>query len=286
MKFSVITPSLNQGRFIRDCIESVRAQVEAEVEHIVVDGCSTDETVAILKSYPHIQWTSEPDRGQTDAINKGFRQARGDWLMWLNADDYLLPRTFARVAQFAQAHPQADVIYGDCDFVDKQGNIVKRKREGDFSYWMLLFYGTFIPSTATFYRRKLVDAGHLLDASQKVSMDLEYYLRLAQAGFRFEHLPQPLACFRWHETNASSVHRARGRQEFRALQRHYLGLRRLRWLDNEPTLCVLHRGYQARRFAQRLARRLGNRLWKPEMEAVTSFGWWHDESTASRQIRP
>ena len=105
MKFSVITPSLNQGRFIRDCIESVRAQVEAEVEHIVVDGCSTDETVAILKSYPHIQWTSEPDRGQMDAINKGFRQARGDWLMWLNADDYLLPQTFARVAQFAQAHP-------------------------------------------------------------------------------------------------------------------------------------------------------------------------------------
>lgn len=282
MKFSVITPSLNQGRFIRDCIESVRAQVEAEVEHIVVDGCSTDETVAILKSYPHLQWTSEPDRGQTDAINKGFRQASGDWLMWLNADDYLLPRAFARVDQFAQAHPQADVIYGDCDFVDKQGNIVKRKREGDFSYWMLLFYGTFIPSTATFYRRRLIDAGHLLDASQKVSMDLEYYLRLAQAGFRFEHLPQPLACFRWHETNVSSVHYARGRQEFRALQQHYLGLRRMRWLDNGPTLRVLYDGYRA----WRLARRLGNRLRKPEAIAVGSIGWWRDQSTAPRQIQP
>ena len=282
MKFSVITPSLNQGRFIRDCIESVRAQVEVEVEHIVVDGCSTDETVAILKCYPHIQWTSEPDRGQTDAINKGFRQASGDWLMWLNADDYLLPRAFAKVTQFVQAHPEADVIYGDSDFVDKQGNIVGRKREGDFSYWMLLFYGTFIPSTSTFYRRKLVDAGHLLDASQKVAMDLEYYLRLAQAGFRFEHLPQPLACFRWHEANVSSIHLARGRQEFRALQRYYLGLRRLRWLDNEPTLYAFYRGYQA----WRLARRLGNRLWKPERETTTSFGWWHEESTTPHQIRP
>ena len=282
MKFSVITPSLNQGCFIRDCIESVRAQVEVEVEHIVVDGCSTDETVAILKSYPHVQWTSEPDRGQTDAINKGFRRATGDWLMWLNADDYLLPQAFARVAQFAQAHPEADVIYGDSDFVDKQGHIVGRKREGNFSYWMLLFYGTFIPSTATFYRRKLVDTGHLLDASQKVAMDLEYYLRLAQAGYHFEHLPQPLACFRWHEANVSSVHYTRGRQEFRALQRHYLGLRRLRWLYNEPTLRALYRGYQA----WRLARRLGKRLWKPETETVTSFGWWHHESTTPRQIRP
>lgn len=282
MKFSVITPSLNQGRFIRDCIESVHAQAEVEVEHIVVDACSTDETVAILKSYPHVQWTSEPDRGQTDAINKGFRRASGDWLMWLNADDYLLPRAFAKVAQFAQAHSEADVIYGDSDFVDEQGNIVGRKREGDFSYWMLLFYGTFIPSTATFYRRKLIDDGYLLDASQKVAMDLEYYLRLAQAGFRFEHLPQPLACFRWHEANVSSVYYTRGHQEFRALQRHYLGLRRLQWLYNEPILCALHRGYQA----WRLARRLGKRLWKPETEIVASFGWWHDESTIPRQIRP
>jgi len=278
MKFSVITPSLNQGRFIRDCIESVRAQTDAEVEHIIVDACSTDDTLAILKSYPHLRWTSEPDRGQTDAINKGFHQASGDWLMWLNADDYLLPRAFAAVAQFAQAHPEAEVIYGDCDFVDERGGIVGKKREGDFNYWMLLFYGTFIPSTATFFHRKVVNAGHLLDASQKVCMDLEYYLRLAQAGFRFEHLPQPLACFRWHEANASDVHRRRAKQEFRALQRHYLGLRRLRWLDNEPMLWMLHSGYQA----LRLARRLENRLLKPEENAiVTPHGWWEDAPNVS-----
>jgi hypothetical protein len=113
-------------------------------------------------------------------------------------------------------------------------------------------------------------------------MDLEYYLRLAQAGFRFEHLPQPLACFRWHETNVSSVHYARGRQEFRALQQHYLGLRRMRWLDNGPTLRVLYDGYRA----WRLARRLGNRLRKPEAIAVGSIGWWRDQSTAPRQIQP
>ena len=279
MKFSVATPSFNQGRFIRDCIESVRAQTEVGVEHIVVDACSTDDTVRILKSYPHLQWTSEPDHGQTDAINKGFRRATGDWLIWLNADDYLLPRALARVAQFAQVHPHADVIYGDCDFVNERGDIVGRKREGAFDFWMLLFYGTFIPSTATVYRRNLVTAGHWLDASQKVCMDLEYYLRLAQAGFHFEHLPEPLACFRWHETNASSVHRARAHEEFRALQRHYLGLHNLGWLGNEPTLSAIHAGYRV----ARLARRLGNRLLKPERGTATpSYGWWQNAPTIPR----
>jgi glycosyltransferase involved in cell wall biosynthesis len=276
MKFSVITPSLNQGRFLRDCVESARAQTGVEVEHIVVDACSTDDTVAILKSYPHLLWTSEPDHGQTDAINKGFRRATGDWLMWLNADDYLLPGAFARVAEFAQARPHVDVIYGDSDFVDETGAVVGRKREGDFDFWMLLFYGPFIPSTATFYRRTLIDGGYLLDASQKVCMDFEYYLRLAQAGFRFEHLPEPLACFRWHATNASTVHRSRAIQEFRILQRRYLDLRGLRYLGNELTLRALYAGYQA----WRLARRTGNQLFKPQPKATaTSLGWWRTTST-------
>jgi GT2 family glycosyltransferase len=282
MKFSVITPSFNQGRFISDCIESVRAQSGVEVEHIVVDACSTDDTVAILKSYPHIQWTSEPDRGQTDAINKGFRRASGDWLMWLNADDYLMPGAFASVTRFAQGHPKADVIYGDCDFVNEQGRIVGTKREGSFDFWMLLFYGTFIPSTATFFRRKLIDDGHLLDASQKVCMDLEYYLRLADAGVRFEHVAEPLASFRWHETNVSSLHRARAREEFRLLQRHYLGRRGLSLLANEPTLSLLHASYRARRFV----RRLGNRLLKSRQKtAVKSHGWWRDAPATTRTVR-
>jgi glycosyltransferase involved in cell wall biosynthesis len=253
-----------------------------EVEHIVVDACSTDDTVTILKSYPHVQWTSEPDRGQTDAINKGFRRASGDWLMWLNADDYLMPEAFTRVTSFAEAHPKADVIYGDCDFVDEHGRIVGTKREGDFDFWMLLFYGTFIPSTATFFRRKLIDDGHLLDASQKVCMDLAYYLRLADVGVHFEHLAEPLASFRWHETNVSSLHRARAREEFRALQRYYLRRRGLSLLANEPTLSLLHASYRLRRFAQRL----GNRPRQPATGgAVRSLGWWHDVPTSMPPVR-
>jgi len=136
-----------------------------EVEHIVIDACSTDETVSVLKEYPHLNWVSEPDKGQTDAINKGFRKATGDWLMWLNADDYLLPETLEKVVACAATLPETDVIYGDCRFVDEQGNPLRDKKEGAFDFNTLLFYGCFIPSTATFYRKQVLDRGLFLDDS-------------------------------------------------------------------------------------------------------------------------
>ena len=150
VKFSIVTPSFNQGRFIRDCIESVRAQTETEWEHIVVDAGSTDETLAVLREYPHLKWTSEPDQGQSDGINKGFLRATGDWVMWLNADDYLLPGALRKVAGAASRWPEADVLYGECLFVDKDKRLLRRKRDHRFDFGVLVFYGCYIPSTATF----------------------------------------------------------------------------------------------------------------------------------------
>ncbi len=91
IKVSIITPSFNQGRFLTDCIESVLAQVGVEVEHIITDAGSTDETIDVLNRYPHLKRKSESDKGMSDGINKGFLHASGDWVMWLNCDDYLLP---------------------------------------------------------------------------------------------------------------------------------------------------------------------------------------------------
>jgi glycosyltransferase involved in cell wall biosynthesis len=258
MKFSVVTPSLNQGQFIRDCIESVRAQSGVAWEHIVIDGCSRDGTLEILKSQPHLQWVSEPDKGQSDAINKGFRQATGDWVMWLNADDYLLPDALRKVAAHAEAHPEADVIYGDCDFV-RDGVVVHRKREGDFDYNMLLFYGCYIPSTgATYYHRRVVDAGYLLDTDCKVVMDYEYYLRLADAGFKFRHLPAPLACFRWHGNNVSVVHEARRIEERWRVERFYLRRNHRSYLSNTRIMQFLMHAYRAKRAARRLCQRFSH----------------------------
>jgi len=256
VKFSIITPSYNQGRFIRDCIESVKLQTGVDWEHIVVDACSTDETLAILKEYPHLRWTSEPDQGQTDAINKGFHRATGDWLMWLNADDYLLPGALRQVAEFAAAHPDADVIYGDCDFVDENGKFLRHKREFEFDFNMLLFYGCYIPSTSTFYRRSIIDAGVLLDPDYRNCMDYEYCLKLAHAGYRFRHLPATLANFRWHESNMSTVHAVRRYQERLRLQRQYLALRGQACLGKEWLLRLIFYSYKARREFRRRMRSL------------------------------
>lgn len=255
MKFSVVTPSFNQGRFIRDCIDSVRAQTGVTWEHIVIDACSTDETLDILKSQPHLQWISEPDKGQSDAINKGFRRATGDWIMWLNADDYLLPGALKEVAAYAELHPDADVIYGDSDYV-RDGVVVRRRREGDFSYNMLLFYGCYIPSTgAAYYRRRIVDAGHFLDIECKVVMDYEYYLRLANAGFIFQHLPSVLACFRWHETNVSALQHARRLEERWRVERLYLQRNHRSYLANTRIMQFLMYVYTAKRVARRFCQR-------------------------------
>lgn len=251
MKFSIVTPSFNQGRFIRDCIESVLAQKGVEVEHIVIDACSTDETLAVLGSYPHLQWTSEPDAGQTDAINKGFRRATGDWLMWLNADDYLLPETLAKVQAHALSQPTAEIIYGECFFVDEQKRVMRRRREGPFDLNMLLFYGCYIPSTSAFYRRSLLQSGFLLDPSFKVCMDFDYYMRLALAGKRFSFLSEALACFRWHETNVSALFARRRHQERLKVQRAALAQLGRSWLGGDFALWLLFRTYQLKRLQRR-----------------------------------
>jgi glycosyltransferase involved in cell wall biosynthesis len=247
VKFSIVTPSFNQGRFIRDCIESVRIQSGVDWEHLVIDAGSTDETIAVLKQYPHLNWVSEPDQGMSDGINKGFRKAGGDWLMWLNADDYLLPGALARVADFARHQPDADVLYGECRFVDEAKRFIRQRREHRFDVPILLFYGCYIPSTATFLRRSIIEAGHLLDIRYRVCMDFEFYLRLTRQGFRFAFLPEALACFRWHADNTSSVQSRRRYEERVRVQQDHLRRVGRSWLGSEYTLKLLHRVYQMKR---------------------------------------
>ena len=218
---SVITPSYNSAAFLEDAIFSVSRQEGVSVEHIVMDGASTDRTLEILKRFDNVQWTSEPDRGQSDAINKGFRRAAGDLVGWLNADDYYLPGGLEAIARAAQQHPEADVIYGDCVFVDSRGKIVRSKVEHDFDRAVLMYFGCYIPSTSTFFRRRIIDSGWLLDCDYRVCMDFEYFARLAHAGFIFHYVPQFIAAFRWHGSNVSLRQLARRAEERRLVQRRF-----------------------------------------------------------------
>jgi glycosyltransferase involved in cell wall biosynthesis len=253
MKFSIITPSFNQGRFLPDCVESVLSQQGVEMEHIVTDAGSDDETLEVLKRYPHLKWTSEPDRGMSDGINKGFCQATGDWVMWLNCDDYLLPGALAKVADFAISNPNADVIHGDCIYVNEDRSPIRRKYDTPVDEWDFLYVGCCIPSTAVFYQRKIIEAGHLLDVEYRNCMDWEYYLRVTRSGYRFRYLPEALAGFRWHDESTTQRNWQRMIDEGLRCQREHIRARALpSALGNAALLKFLRKAFQVRRVTKRL----------------------------------
>jgi glycosyltransferase involved in cell wall biosynthesis len=204
-KICIVTPSFNQAAFIAEALESVKAQRYPATEHIVIDGGSTDGTVDILRRYSsepgwdHLRWVSERDRGQSDALNKGFRMATGDMVGWLNSDDRYRPNCFRSVVEGFEINPSTDVLYGDYTWIDEQGQITQIRREIAFSYFILKYHHTlYIPSTATFYRSKIFDDGNFIDENLHFSMDYEFFLRLARTGYHFKHITKLLADFRWH----------------------------------------------------------------------------------------
>jgi glycosyltransferase involved in cell wall biosynthesis len=206
MDFTIITPSLNYGRFLGDCIESVAAQTSVTLEHLVIDGGSTDDSATVAARFPHAVWTQEPDLGMSDAINKGFERARGNWVMWLNADDRLKPGALAEILTLLEKSP-ADVVYGDWDFMDEAGHFLRHVKAPKWSRFVNVHHHCFIGSTAAFYRRATVTGeGHRLREDFRYVMDGEFYARLDAAGKRFECVPVTVADFRLHGANASQRH--------------------------------------------------------------------------------
>lgn len=258
--FTIITPNLNGAEFLRECLESVAGQEGVELEHWVIDGGSIDGSAAVAGGFPAVKWLQEPDDGMADAINKGFDRAGGEWVMWLNSDDCLLPGALAKVKAFAEAHPEADVIHGDCRFVRRDRSLVRRKYDHPMDEAVLAFAGCWVPSTATFFHRRILAAGLRLDRRFKNSMDWEFYLRLLRAGRHFCYLPEALADFRWHEGNLTLLQDARRREEDRDLQRAHLAARG--WpglLGWRPVLALLRWVFKVRRvmLRWRAHRRLG-----------------------------
>lgn|GEM_PF-114488 len=205
---SIVTPSFQQGTTIEATIRSVLEQGYPRFEHLVMDGGSTDETVTVLRRYEHLQWVSEPDRGQTHAINKGLERSRGEIWAYLNSDDVYRPGCFERVAE-AFADPSCQVLVGDCDRIDLEGAVIGHDRaQLERPEWLGCFWrwgrGVLIPQPAVFVRKSLLDAVGPLDESYDMAMDLELWLRLARRA-PFTLLHQTLAGFRvTPETKTSS----------------------------------------------------------------------------------
>ncbi len=157
MKISIITPSYNQGNFIEDTIKSVIQQDYPNFEHIIIDGGSTDNTLDILKRYPHLRWISEKDSGQSEAINKGFKLATGDIIAWLNSDDYYERNIFSLVANYFQENSQCRILYGDMTFVDYSGNAMFILTGDTISREKLIKCPDAIRQPSIFWKKEVID---------------------------------------------------------------------------------------------------------------------------------
>jgi glycosyltransferase involved in cell wall biosynthesis len=200
---TIVTPSLDQARYLRAAIESVRAQTFPAIEHIVVDGGSSDGTSEILRDYPDLDWTSEPDRGQSNALIKGFARARGEIFGWLNADDAYAPHAVASGVEALQASG-AGLVYADVTRVDDDGVNPRRIRSRpEFDLWTELNLGCGIYSPSVFFTRAAYETVGGLDETLHMTMDYDLWLRMGKR-FPVRHFDDVWGVQRLHD-EAKSV---------------------------------------------------------------------------------
>jgi glycosyltransferase involved in cell wall biosynthesis len=199
-RISVVTSSYNQGRFIGRTIESVLAQGYPDVEHIVVDGLSKDETPEVLARYPHLIVIREKDSGQADAINKGFRRATGDILCFLNSDDTFEPGALARVAQEIDPSNGRHVVMGRCRFIDEEDRFIGVEHPSAFESHrrvLEIWKGYCIPQPAVFWTREVWDRSGPLDEREQFVLDYDLFCRFSR-DYRFHTFDQVVANYRLH----------------------------------------------------------------------------------------
>jgi glycosyltransferase involved in cell wall biosynthesis len=218
---TVVTPSLNQGRFIRATIESVLAQDYPHVEYLIVDGGSTDDTAAIAAEYgDRLTFVSEPDRGQSDAINKGFRRARGAIVAWLNSDDVFLPGAISAAVAAFEAEPDAGAVYGDGFRIGADGSFSARFDSEPFDLWRLVHVSDYILQQATFFRAAALAEVGLCDESLHYALDWELLMRLGKR-FELRHVRRDMACIReYAATKTASGGLRRWRELVAVMRRH------------------------------------------------------------------
>ncbi|MCK4871322.1 MAG: glycosyltransferase [Phycisphaerales bacterium] len=227
--FSIIMPSLNQRRFIERAIDSVLVHDDVDLELIVMDGGSTDGTLEVLKKVgdPRLRFTSSPDRGQADAINRGFAQARGEVLAWLNSDDEYIPGALSHVADIFQHDPDCFSLYGQVDMVDEFGRVLKRYPTKPWNDKKMA-RKCYVSQPSVFLRREVVETCGPLLTNLMLCLDYEYWHRVADV-YRWRTIDRPLALTRVYSQTKTASRRLRGIVEGCCVSRHYFGQLPLRW---------------------------------------------------------
>jgi glycosyltransferase involved in cell wall biosynthesis len=236
---SIVTPSYNQASYLEATIRSVLEQDYPSLEYIIIDGGSSDGSVEIIRKYSDrlSYWISEPDMGQTDAINKGFAQAKGEILAWLNSDDIYYPDAISEAVEFLQSHREIGMVYGDADYIDSEGMVIGQFPARQTSYKQLRRGYVHIPQQAAFFRSRLWEMASPLDPSFYFAMDYDLWVRMSEFS-QIRYLPRRWAAFRLHQDAKSvaaakycwpemiRVHRRNGGSYFSLIFAKYL-LRRL-----------------------------------------------------------
>jgi glycosyltransferase involved in cell wall biosynthesis len=222
-RIAMVTPSYNQAQYLGATIDSIVGQAYPNLYYHVQDGASIDGTIELLKSRGNsVSWTSEPDKGQSNAINLGFAGVDCEIMAYLNSDDMLLPGTLAYVAAYFRSHPDVDIVYGNRIFVDREGLEVGRavlpRHDGK-----ALQYADYIPQETMFWRKRVWDRIGPIDESFHYAMDWDFILRAQAARFRFVRLPRFLSCFRIHDAQKTAATYAVGVREMGILRRRILG---------------------------------------------------------------
>ena len=196
---TIITPSFNQARYLEATIQSVLSQDYPRIEYMIVDGGSTDGSVDVIKKYESklAWWVSEKDKGQTDAINKGFATAKGEILAWINSDDTYEPGAVNAAVKYLQEHPEVGMVYGDCNFINESGRIIGKFGSAQTNYRLLRQGYAHIPQQTMFLRADLWKQVGPLDPSFYFAMDYDLWTRIASRS-EIKYVPQTWANFRLH----------------------------------------------------------------------------------------
>jgi len=219
---TIVTPSLNQARFIREAIESVLTQTYPRIEYLVMDGGSTDETVSILKEYgSRVAWVSEPDAGQADAVNRGWQRGHGDIVAYLNSDDAYFPTSVERAVEALRAHPDAPGVYGNGYHTDAGGQIIASYPTEDFSVARLA-ETCFICQPTVFLRHDAVRRVAYMDPSLNFCMDYDLWIRLGRLA-PLHFIPDYLAKSRLHSDTKTLGQRVPAHREILAMIRRHFG---------------------------------------------------------------
>lgn len=277
LSVSVVTPSYNQGRFLDRTIRSVLSQkIPGRMEYFVMDGGSTDESVEVIQRYSaSLEWLSERDRGQADAVNKGLARATGDVIGWLNSDDIYYPNAIQTACDYLERHPDVDAVYGEGNHIDEDDRIIEPYPLEDWDSARLKDY-CFLCQPAVFFRRRLVERFGPLNVDLRYTLDYEYWLRLADGGARFARIGGVLAGSRLHADTKTLGSRVPVHRETNDMLRARYGQVPERWLFNYAHAVVDAKGIPRTRrlaFAIRVSaislyaamhwnRRISGRMWK------------------------